>query len=117
MATVPSSVRRRLTLATLTALPLACVVGEGNAPSPDAADPFLADPYQLAGDAFTIEGDLGSFAHEMQLEVVGEDLYELTDDELMAIIVEDDPKLEARARRRAQATRRKEQAAGERIDR
>lgn len=36
-----------------------------------------------------------------------EDMYELTDAELMAIIVEDDPKLEARARRRAQATKRR----------
>lgn len=36
-----------------------------------------------------------------------EDMYELTDAELMAIIVEDDPKLEARARRRARTTKRR----------
>jgi len=59
-------------------LPLACTPsGPGQEGQEETWTPFVAPPFEITADAFTLEGDLGAFTARTQLLVVAEDLYEL----------------------------------------
>jgi len=62
----------------LSFLPLACTFSETAIPDSEKSSSFFsAEPYQIGEDAFSIEGDLGSFVPHFDLEEVSANVYEL----------------------------------------
>ncbi len=56
----------------------ACTLaGEKDGSSAEATLPFTAPPYTIGEDAFSVDGDLGAFTAQTDLEEVGEGLFEL----------------------------------------
>jgi alpha-galactosidase len=60
----------------LALLALAGCGDPGQEPGP-RAQKFLADPYEITSDLFSVEGDLGAFTSQLHLEEVAPNLYEL----------------------------------------
>ncbi|MFC1659995.1 glycoside hydrolase family 36 protein [Gemmatimonadota bacterium] len=71
---------RRLSLVSaLLFLPTGCADESPEAGTAlDTSAPLTAPPYHITADAFSVEGELGSFTSRLRLEEVGSNLYELT---------------------------------------